>query len=60
MLHGKKIRNGYFALAFSGPKSRQDGYITPAFLGIPSAHHEEKIRSGPLAPAFSGAQTWAV
>ena len=28
------------------PKSRQDGYITPTFLGVPNAQHRGKIRKG--------------
>ena len=30
-----------------GPISRQSGYITPAFSGIPNAEQGEKIRNGP-------------
>ena len=30
-----------------GPISRQSGYITPAFSGIPNAQQGEKIRNGP-------------
>ena len=30
-----------------GPKSRQDGYTTPTFLGIPSAKHRGDFGKGP-------------
>ena len=39
-----------------GPKRGRNCYVTPAFSGIPNANREEKIRSGYLTLAFSGAQ----
>ena len=39
-----------------GPKRGQNCYIIPAFSGIPNAKRGEKIRSGYLTLAFSGAQ----
>ena len=37
-----------------GPKSGRNCYVTPAFSGVPSK--EDKIRSGYITLAFSGAQ----
>ena len=39
-----------------GPKRGRNCYVTPAFSGIPNAKRGEKIRSGYLTLAFSGAQ----
>ena len=39
-----------------GPKRRRNCYVTSAFSGIPNAKLEDKIRSGYLTFAFSGAQ----
>ena len=39
-----------------GGKRGQNCYITPAFSGVPNAKCGEKIKSGCLTPAFSGAQ----
>ena len=38
------------------PKRGRNCCVTPAFTGIPKAKREEKIRSGYLTFAFSGAQ----
>ena len=43
-------------LPSQGPKRGRDCCVTPAFSGIPNPKREEKIRSGYLTPAFSGAQ----
>ena len=43
-------------LPFRGPKRGQNCYVTPTFSGIPNAKRGDKIRSGYLTPAFSGAQ----
>ena len=43
-------------LPLRGPKSRRNCYVAPAFSGIPNAKRGDKIRSGYLTPAFSGAQ----
>ena len=54
-------------VAYEGPKTGRKCYVTPAFRGIPNAKRGEqnnkwsprngnKIRSGCLNPAFSGAQ----
>ena len=37
------------------PKRGQKCYVTPACSGIPNAKRREKMRSGYLTPAFSGA-----
>ena len=37
-------------------KSGRKGYVTPAFSGVPYAKYGDKIRSGHLTCAFSGAQ----
>ena len=39
-----------------GPKRGHNCYIIPAFSRIPNAKRGEKMRSGYLTPAFSGAQ----
>ena len=39
-----------------GPKRGRNCYVTSTFSGIPNAKRGEKIRSGYLTPAFSGAQ----
>ena len=39
-----------------GPKRGRNGYVTPAFSGIPNAKLGEKMRSGYLTRAFAGAQ----
>ena len=39
-----------------GPKRGRNCYVTPAFSGVPNAKRWEKIRSGYLTLAFSGAQ----
>ena len=39
-----------------GPKRGRNCYVTPAFTGIPNAKRGDKIRSGYLTFAFSGAQ----
>ena len=39
-----------------GPKRGRTCYVTPAFSGVPNAKREDKIRSGHLTRAFSGAQ----
>ena len=39
-----------------GPTSGRKGYITPAFLAVPK--QGDKISSGCLTPAFSGAHGW--
>ena len=38
-----------------GPKTGRKCYVIPAFSGVPNAKRREKIRSGCLTPAFSGA-----
>ena len=42
-----------------GPKTGRKCYITPAISRVPNAKHGEKIRSGYLTLAFSGAQNRA-
>ena len=42
-----------------GPKKGRKCYVIPAFSGVPNAKRGEKIRSGCLTPAFSGAQNRA-
>ena len=39
-----------------GPKRGRNCYVSPALSGVPNAKRGEKIRSGCLTPAFSGAQ----
>ena len=39
-----------------GPKRGRNCYVTPAFSGIPNAKRGQRIRSGDLTLAFSGAQ----
>ena len=39
-----------------GPKGRRNGYVTLAVSGVPNAKRGDKITSGYLSPAFSGAQ----
>ena len=39
-----------------GPKRGRNSYVIPAFSGVPNVKRGEKIRSGYLNPAFSGAQ----
>ena len=38
-----------------GPKRMHNSYVTPAFSGVPNAKRGDKIRSGHLTDAFSGA-----
>ena len=38
-----------------GPRTGRNCYATPTFLGVPNARHGDKIRSGYLPLAFSGA-----
>ena len=38
------------------PKRGRNCYVTPAFQGVPNAKRGDKIRSGNLTRAFSGAQ----
>ena len=39
-----------------GPKRGRKCYVTPAFSAVPNAKRGEKIKSGGLTLAFSGAQ----
>ena len=39
-----------------GPKRGRKCYVTPAFLAVPNTKRGEKLISGCLTPAFSGAQ----
>ena len=39
-----------------GPKIKRNYYVTPAFSGVPNAKRGDKIRSGHLTRAFSGAK----
>ena len=40
-----------------GPKNGRNGYITPAFSGVPT--QRDKIKRGYFTLAFSGANMWA-
>ena len=44
-------------LPFQGAKSGRNCFVTPAFSGVPNKG--DKIRSGYITHAFSGAQKWA-
>ena len=53
---GRKSDVATSPLPSQGFKRRRNCYVTRAFSGIPNAKLGEKIRSGSLTPAFSGAQ----
>ena len=53
---GRKSEVATSAMPSRGPKRGQNCYVIPACSGILNAKRREKMRSGYLTPAFSGAQ----
>ena len=53
---GRKSDVATSPLPSRGPKRGRKCYFTPAFSGVPNTKRGEKIRSGYLTDAFSGAQ----
>ena len=47
------------SLPSRGRRTGRNCYVIPVFSGIPNTKRREKIRSGYLNPAFSGAHKWA-
>ena len=56
-LEGTKSEVAASPLPSRGPTSGRNCYITLAFSGVPK--QRDKIKSGYLTPAFSGAHKWA-
>ena len=56
---GTKSEVAASSLPSRGPTSGRNCYATPAFSRVPNAKRGDKIRSGYLTPAFSGAHKWA-
>ena len=53
---GQKSELATSPMPSRGPKTRRSCYATPAFSRVPDAKRGDKITSGSLALAFSGAQ----
>ena len=56
---GRKSEVATSRLPSRGATSGRNCYVTPAFSGVPNAKRGEKVRSGYLTHALSGAHKWA-